>query len=92
MECCRIWISSKKIFRRIYFLHVQLCWPPVYLSILSPAQLGPRQARLPTLLAGVGRDLEAREKILARAQSEMLFLVILNYKIRGRPAQVRSPP
>jgi hypothetical protein len=30
------------------------------------------------------------KKILARAWTEMLFLVILHYKIRGRPAQARA--
>jgi hypothetical protein len=29
------------------------------------------------------------KKILARARPEMLFLVILHYKIRGWPAQAR---
>jgi hypothetical protein len=41
----------------------------------------------------VGRDLEAREIFcLSRAQSEMLFLVISHYKMRGRPVQVRAQP
>jgi hypothetical protein len=33
----------------------------------------------------VGRDLEAREIFLARARPEILFLVVLHYKMRGRP-------
>jgi hypothetical protein len=39
---------------------------------------------------GVGRDLEARDFFFALAWPEMLFLVILHYKIRGRPAQARA--
>jgi hypothetical protein len=42
--------------------------------------------------AGVGRDLEAREFFLARARPKMLFLVVLHYKMRGRPAQARVRP
>jgi hypothetical protein len=40
----------------------------------------------------MGKDLEAGEKDLARAWSEMLFLVTLHYKMRGRPAQARARP
>jgi hypothetical protein len=40
----------------------------------------------------VGRDLEAREFFLSRAWPEMLFLVTLHYKMRGRPAQARARP
>jgi hypothetical protein len=39
---------------------------------------------------GVGRDLEAREFFLSRARPEMLFLVVLHYKMRGRLAQARA--
>jgi hypothetical protein len=38
------------------------------------------------------RDLEARKKFFARARPEMLFLVVLHYKMRGRPAQARARP
>jgi hypothetical protein len=38
----------------------------------------------------MGRDLEARKKKLAPARPEMLFLVILHYKMRKRPAQARA--
>jgi hypothetical protein len=42
---------------------------------------------------GVGSDLEAREKFfLAPPQPEMLFSVVLHYKMRGRPAQARARP
>jgi hypothetical protein len=41
-------------------------WPPIYLSILSPARPGPGPARVrpahEPYWTGVGRDLEAREK------------------------------
>jgi hypothetical protein len=40
----------------------------------------------------MGRDLEAREIFLARARPEMLFLVVLHYKIRKRPTQARGRP
>jgi hypothetical protein len=41
----------------------------------------------------VGRDLEDRKKKnLARARPKMLFLVVLHYKMRGRPAQARARP
>jgi hypothetical protein len=42
--------------------------------------------------AGVGRDLEARKIFLARARPEMLFLVVLHYKMCGRPAQAQARP
>jgi hypothetical protein len=57
-------------------------WLKVYLSILSP---GPARAK-PThepYWAGMGRDLEAREFFLVRAWLEMLFLIVLHYKMRG---------
>jgi hypothetical protein len=41
---------------------------------------------------GVGIDLEACEKNLARGRHEMVFLVISHYKIRGRPTQARARP
>jgi hypothetical protein len=40
----------------------------------------------------VGGDLEAREIFLARARLEMLFLIVLHYKMCGRPAQARAQP
>jgi hypothetical protein len=40
----------------------------------------------------VGKDLEAREIFFARARPEMMFLVVLHYKMRGRPAQARARP
>jgi hypothetical protein len=52
---------------------------PPYLSILS---LG-----LPTDLTGQAwvEILKLTKKFLARARSEMLFLVVLHYKMRGWP-------
>jgi hypothetical protein len=53
---------------------------------------GPRQAHPRTLLDGRGkRSWSPRKVFLARAQPEMLFLVVLHYKIRGRPAPSPSP-
>jgi hypothetical protein len=67
------------------------------MSIFSPARpAGPARARPAhePYWAGVGRDLEAREVFLARAWAEMLFLVILHYKMHGRPtpSQGRAKP
>jgi hypothetical protein len=52
---------------------------PPYLSILSP---GP-----PTNLTGQAwvEILKLTKIFLARARTEMLFLVVLHYKMRGRP-------
>jgi hypothetical protein len=62
---------------------------PLYPSIFSPA--GPALGPSTNLTGrGVGRDLEARDFSLARARPEMLFLVILPYKMCGRPAQARA--
>jgi hypothetical protein len=41
---------------------------------------------------GAGRSWSPRKNFLARAQPEMLFLVTLHYKMRGRPAQARARP
>jgi hypothetical protein len=62
---------------------------PVYLSILSPARARPAHEPYWT---GVGRDLEAHEFFLAQARPEMLFLVVLHYKIRraARPNPARK--
>jgi hypothetical protein len=48
----------------------------------------------PTKLTGRewAEILKPAKKILVRARPEMLFLVILHYKIRGRPAQARALP
>jgi hypothetical protein len=45
-------------------------------------------------MVGVGTDLAAREKNLDPSWTEMLFLVILHYKLRERPAQawIRAEP
>jgi hypothetical protein len=59
----------------------------IYLSIFSPARLS-----LLTRPGRVDRDLEVREFFLARVRPKMLFLVILQYKTRGRPAQARARP
>jgi hypothetical protein len=69
----------------------------LYLSILSPARRpgpGPARARPAhePYRTGVGRDLEARKIFLARARPEMMFLVVLHYKMRGRLAQARAQP
>jgi hypothetical protein len=63
-------------------------WP----DPLARPEPGPHQSRPRTLLYGVGRDLEAHDFFLARAQPEMLFLVTLQYKMRRRPAQARDRP
>jgi hypothetical protein len=67
----------------------------LYLSILSPARPAglsrARPAHEPYWTC-VGRDLEAREIFLVRVRPEMLFLVVLHYKIRGWPAQARARP
>jgi hypothetical protein len=40
----------------------------------------------------MGKDLEGREIFfLARARPEMLFLVVLHYKMRGRPGLEPGP-
>jgi hypothetical protein len=44
-----------------------------------------------TRRAGVGRDLEAREFFFVRARPEMMFLVLLHYKMCGRPAPKPGP-
>jgi hypothetical protein len=65
----------------------------LYLSIFSPAQPGPGPARARTAhgpyWTGLGSDLAAREKTLARARPKMLFLAILHYKNMGGPALSR---
>jgi hypothetical protein len=53
----------------------------------SPARARPAHEPYWT---GVGKDLEAREFFFARARLEMLFLVVLHYKMCGRPAQARK--
>jgi hypothetical protein len=69
----------------------------LYLSILSPARPGPL-ARPgpgpPTNLTGRAwvEILKPAKFFLARARPEMLFLVVLHYKMCGRPAQARARP
>jgi hypothetical protein len=59
----------------------------------GPARARPAgPARHEPYWTGVGRDLEAREIFLARARPEMLFLVVLHYKMRGRPAHAQARP
>jgi hypothetical protein len=58
---------------------------------------GPARARPAneSYWTGVGRDLKVREFFLARAWHEMLFLVVLQYKMRGRapsPGPARARP
>jgi hypothetical protein len=55
----------------------------------GPTRLGP-----PTNLTGRAwaEILKPAEIFLAQARPEMLFLVVLHYKIRGRPAQARARP
>jgi hypothetical protein len=61
----------------------------VYLSILSTARPGP-----PMNLTGRAwaEILKPANFFFARARPEMLFLVVLHYKMRGRPAQARVRP
>jgi hypothetical protein len=59
----------------------------IYLSIFSPARLS-----LLTRPGRVDRDLEVREFFLARVRPKMLFLVILQYKTRGRPPKPGPDP
>jgi hypothetical protein len=66
----------------------------IYLSILSPARpdplARPGPARPRTLLHERGqRSWSPRKLFLARTRPEMLFLVVLHYKMRGRPARAR---
>jgi hypothetical protein len=59
----------------------------------SPARpAGPARPAHGPYWTGLGSDLAAREKILAKARPEMLFLAILHYKKHGRPAQARVRP
>jgi hypothetical protein len=58
----------------------------LYMSIFGPARVRPAHGSYWT---GMDRDLEAFEFFLARVRPEMLFLVTLHYKIRGRPAGAR---
>jgi hypothetical protein len=69
-------------------LNVSLC-EQLYLSILSPARPG-----LPMNVIGRAwaEILKPAKKHLARARPEMLFLVVLHYKMCGRPAQARAQP
>jgi hypothetical protein len=65
----------------------------VHLSIFSSNRPGPRQARSRTLLNGrEQRSWSPRKNFWARAQSEMVFLVVLHYKIRRRLAQAQARP
>jgi hypothetical protein len=62
-------------------------------SIPEHFEPGPGPARPRTLLDGRGqRSWSPRKNFLARVRPEMLFLVVLLYKMRGRPAQARSRP
>jgi hypothetical protein len=73
----------------------------VYLSILSLVRLGPLARPDPGPAPGPPTDLTGRawaeilkpaKFFLARARPEMLFLVVLHYKMRGQPAQARARP
>jgi hypothetical protein len=57
------------------------------------AEPGPHQGRPRIVLDGrEQRSTEAREIFFCQARLEMLFLVVLHYKIRGRPVQTRARP
>jgi hypothetical protein len=80
-------------------MHVPFCLAlfksalKLYLSILSPAQAQPGPGP-PTNLTGRAwaKILKPAKNFLARARPEMLFLVVLHYKMRGQPAQARARP
>jgi hypothetical protein len=59
----------------------------------GPARAQPAPGT-PTNLTGRAwaEILKPAEIFLARAWPEMLFLVVLHYKMRGRPAQARAGP
>jgi hypothetical protein len=55
----------------------------------SPARVRPAHEPYWT---GVGRDLEAREIFFSPGPARNAVLVVLHYKMRGRPAQARAWP
>jgi hypothetical protein len=66
-------------------------------AILEHFQPGPLARPVPgppTNLTGRpwAKILKPAKIFLARARPEMLFLVVLHYKMRGRPAQARAQP
>jgi hypothetical protein len=63
----------------------------LYLSIFSRPGLARARPAHEPYWTGVGRDLKACETFLARARPKMLFLVILQCKMRGWPAPSPSP-
>jgi hypothetical protein len=70
-------------------------WLELYLSIWSPprpGQLARPATGPPTNLTGRAwaEILKPAKIFLARARPEMLLLVVLHYKIRGRPAHARA--
>jgi hypothetical protein len=65
----------------------------VYLGILSPARAQPVPGPPTNHTRRVWAEiLKPTNFFLARARPEMLFLVVLHYKMRGRPAQVQARP
>jgi hypothetical protein len=80
--------KNHKIWAKI-FQSQRIFSTKLYLSIFGPARAEPAHGPYWT---GMDRDLEVWKKNLARARPEMLFLVILHYKMRGRPTQVWARP
>jgi hypothetical protein len=59
----------------------------------GPARARPASGPLTNLTGRAWAEiLKPAKFFLARARPEMLFLVVLHYKIRGRPAQARARP